>query len=132
MRKLQILIILCTVLLVGYTTWGTIAQLDAIANLTCTNLDKYDKYFYGKDAPCNLTGNNPSGRKSLSEIFGYGYTKEEVTNFQKEVSDSVVQRGVFLDGIVLLTGSFAFITVSKLQSKKGGVNEAKGKSKGKT
>jgi len=116
---------------VGYTTWDTIAQLDAISSLTCTNLDKYDKYFYGKDAPCNLTGNNPSGRKSLNEIFGYGYTKEEVIKFQKEVSDSVLRRGIFLDAVILLTGAFAFITIGKLQSKKGGSVEGKGKNQDK-
>ena len=68
MRNFQILIVLCTVFLVGYITWDTIARLDAIANLTCTNEDKYDRYFFGENTPCDLSGDNPSGRKSLNEI----------------------------------------------------------------
>ena len=108
------------------------AHLDAIANLTCTNDDKYAKYFFGKDTPCNLSGNNTVDRKSLDEILGSGFTTEEVIKLKKEISDSVLRRGIFLDGVILLTGSFAFITVSKLQSRKGGGYEAKGKNKGKT
>lgn len=131
MRRLQILITLCTVLLVGYFTWDTFAQLNRIDSLSCTSADKYDEMFLGKNTPCNITVDNISGRKSLEEIFGNGYSKEEVFKLKKEVSDSVLRRGIFLDAVVLLTGSFASVTVSKLQSRKGGIYEAKGKNKGK-
>ena len=132
MRNFQILIVLCTVFLVGYITWDTIARLDAIANLTCTNEDKYDRYFFGENTPCDLSGDNPSGRKSLNEIFGTGFTKEEVIKFKKELSDSALRRGMFLDAVIFLTGTFTFVTVGKLQSEKGGSDEAKGKNKDKT
>jgi len=129
MKKLQTLIVVCTILLVGYFTWDTMAQLDSIDSLKCAGRDKYDKYFPGAYSTCILSDDNSSGRKSLAEIFDSGYSKEEVIKIKKDLSNSALRRGIFLDSVILFTGSFTFITVSKLQSKKGGVYEAKSKNK---
>ena len=91
-----------TVILCAYFTFDTFQRLDQIEkNPGGKVMDKYDKYFYS--------------------------SKEMQIDQAK--SDWVIKRGVFLNLATLSVGTFSFITIGKLQSRKEEFDEAKGKKK---
>ncbi len=95
MSNLRILIVVVVIILVGYFTWDTITQLKAD-----TSIERGTQGSYAQ------------------QYFGNGYSRAELIRLKKDTSDSILMRGIFLDAVVLLTGTFAYLATGKLQSRK--------------
>lgn len=104
MEKLRGVIILVTIGLVIYFTFQAISDWDSFGKPSIKGL------FRRYEQIC--VSDNPYLRK-------YGLGEECISIKDSQiVSDAIIKRAIFLDGITLLTGAFAFIALGKLQPKR--------------
>ncbi len=127
LTNIRILIVVVVIILVGYFTWDTLTGLDAInsADWNCDfthkisdrSQDSQDRHlvkYFGVADPCGLI-NDPIRR--IGDPVRTSW-QEQVVSLRSRTSDAIIRRGIFLDAVTLLTGTFAFLATGKLQSKR--------------